>query len=115
MQGAVFRGGGDYPGNEFIIGSGRDGLLCRYFSGRRHLDPIDQITLEFAGAYRHYHACLMRTIPVGEARTFRLSGAGAQLSNDGGTISLLDANGLKVDGVAYTKADAARQGAALAF
>ncbi len=69
MQGAVFKGGGDYPGNEFIIGSGRDGLLCRYFSGRRHLDPVDQITLEFAGAYRHYHACLMRTIPVGEVRS----------------------------------------------
>ena len=35
MQGAVFRGGGDYAGNEFIIGSGRDALLCRYKSGRR--------------------------------------------------------------------------------
>ncbi|HEX2888642.1 Xaa-Pro peptidase family protein [Vineibacter terrae] len=68
MQGAVFKGGGDYPGNPFIIGSGRDGLLCRYFSGRRHLDAVDQITLEFAGAYRHYHACLMRTIPVGQVR-----------------------------------------------
>jgi Xaa-Pro dipeptidase len=68
MQGAVFRGGGDYPGNAFIIGSGRDGLLCRYFSGRRHLDAFDQITLEFAGVYRHYHACLMRTIPVGAVR-----------------------------------------------
>lgn len=68
MQGAVFRGGGDYPGNEFIIGSGRDGLLCRYFSGRRHLDAEDQITLEFAGVDRHYHACLMRTVPVGRAR-----------------------------------------------
>ncbi|HJQ56684.1 MAG TPA: Xaa-Pro peptidase family protein [Vineibacter sp.] len=67
MQGAVFRGGGDYPGNPFIIGSGRDGLLCRTFSGRRHLDAVDQITLEFAGVYRHYHACLMRTIPVGGA------------------------------------------------
>jgi Xaa-Pro dipeptidase len=67
MQGAVFRGGGDYPGNEFIIGSGKDALLCRYFSGRRHLDPKDQLTLEFAGVYRHYHAALMRTIPVGEA------------------------------------------------
>jgi uncharacterized protein YukJ len=54
-------------------------------------------------------------LPLGEARTFRLAGTGAQLSNDGGTISLLDAKGLKVDGVAYTKADAARQGAALAF
>lgn len=69
MQGAVFRGGGDYPGNEFIIGSGRDALLCRYFSGRRHLDAKDQLTLEFAGAYRHYHACLMRTLLVGEAST----------------------------------------------
>ena len=65
MQGAVFRGGGDYPGNEFIIGSGPNALLCRYFSGRRVLDAEDQLTLEFAGAYRHYHACLMRTIPVG--------------------------------------------------
>jgi Xaa-Pro dipeptidase len=65
MQGAVFRGGGDDPANEYIIGSGRDALLCRYFSGRRHLDPQDQLTLEFAGAYRHYHACLMRTICIG--------------------------------------------------
>jgi Xaa-Pro dipeptidase len=68
MQGAVFAGGGDYPGNSFIIGSGPDALLCRYFSGRRHLDAEDQITLEFAGVWRHYHACLMRTIPVGRAR-----------------------------------------------
>ncbi|MEQ8817263.1 MAG: Xaa-Pro peptidase family protein [Thalassobaculum sp.] len=65
MQGAVFKGGGDYPGNEFIIGSGPDALLCRYFTGRRKLGSTDQLTLEFAGAYRHYHACLMRTIPVG--------------------------------------------------
>ena len=66
MQGAVFRGGGDYPGNEFIIGSGEDALLCRYFTGRRHLDAQDQLTLEFAGVYRRYHACLMRTFCIGE-------------------------------------------------
>ncbi|MGE4014351.1 MAG: M24 family metallopeptidase, partial [Alphaproteobacteria bacterium] len=65
MHGAIYRGGGDDPANEFIVGSGRDALLCRYFTGRRHLSAQDQITLEFAGAYRHYHACLMRTIPVG--------------------------------------------------
>ncbi|MYG51084.1 MAG: aminopeptidase P family protein [Rhodospirillaceae bacterium] len=65
MQGAVFRGGGDYPGNEFIIGSGPQALLCRYFTGRRHLDAQDQLTLEFAGVYRRYHACLMRTLCVG--------------------------------------------------
>ena len=69
MQGAVFRGGGDYPGNEFIIGSGPNALLCRYFSGRRRLDAEDQLTLEFAGVYRHYHSAMMRTIPVGRALT----------------------------------------------
>ncbi len=65
MQGAIFRGGGDYPGNEFIIGSGPGALLCRYYSGRRHLDTEDQLTLEWAGSYRHYHAAMMRTLRVG--------------------------------------------------
>jgi Xaa-Pro dipeptidase len=67
MQGVIFAGGGDYPGNEFIIGSGEDALLCRYKSGRRKLDDQDQLTLEWAAAYRHYHAAMMRTIPVGRA------------------------------------------------
>lgn len=67
MQGAVFRGGGDYPGNEFIIGSGPEALLCRYFTGRRHLDPEDQLTLEWAGVYRRYHAAMMRTVAIGSA------------------------------------------------
>ena len=67
MQGEIFKGGGDYPGNEFIIGSGEDALLCRYKAGRRKLSDKDQLTLEWAGAYRHYHAALMRTIPIGEA------------------------------------------------
>ncbi|MBC8268372.1 MAG: aminopeptidase P family protein [Rhodospirillaceae bacterium] len=65
MQSAVFRGGGDDPANETIIGSGPDALLCRYFTGRRHLDAADQLTLEWAGVYRHYHACMMRTITIG--------------------------------------------------
>src|SRR5258708_31827392 len=65
MHGAVFRGGGDDPANEYIIGSGKDALLCRSFSGRRHLDPVDQLSLEFPVVYRHYHACLMRTIGIG--------------------------------------------------
>jgi Xaa-Pro dipeptidase len=65
MHGAIFRGGGDDPANEFIIGSGADALLCRYHSGRRHLGRDDQLTLEFAGVYRHYHSCLMRTLGIG--------------------------------------------------
>ena len=67
MQGAVFQGGGDYPGNEYIIGSGPSSLLCRYHSGRRHLDAEDQLTLEWAGVDRHYHAAMMRTLRLGPA------------------------------------------------
>lgn len=70
---AIFAGGGDYPGNEFIIGSGGDALLCRYKSGRRKLDADDQITLEFAGSYRHYHAAIMRTVVVGSPRPLHLT------------------------------------------
>ena len=66
MQGAVFKGGGDYAGNEFILGSGPGALLVRYFSGRRHLDPQDQLTIEWSGAYARYHAAMMRTIIVGQ-------------------------------------------------
>jgi Xaa-Pro dipeptidase len=70
---AIFSGGGDYPGNEFIIGSGPDALLCRYKSGRRKLDAQDQITLEFAGTWRHYHAAIMRTAIVGEPRRLHIA------------------------------------------
>ncbi|TCL08762.1 Xaa-Pro dipeptidase [Shimia isoporae] len=66
MQGAVFEGGGDYAGNEFIIGSGSGALLCRSYSGRRNLDPQDQLTLEWSGTFARYHAAMMRTLVVGE-------------------------------------------------
>ena len=66
MQGAIFEGGGDYPANEFIIGSGPDALLCRYKAGRRKLNKNDQLTLEWAGAFHHYHAAMMRTIVLGK-------------------------------------------------
>jgi len=65
LQGAVFRADGDYSGNEFIIGSGPAAHLGRYIAGRRHLAQQDQLTIEFAGVYRRYHSCLMRTFAVG--------------------------------------------------
>ncbi len=66
MHSAIFEAGGDYPGNEFIIGSGPDALLCRYKAGRRKLDTDDQLTLEWAGVWAHYHAAMMRTIIIGK-------------------------------------------------
>ncbi|MBO6917290.1 MAG: aminopeptidase P family protein [Rhizobiaceae bacterium] len=68
MHNVIFAQGGDYPGNEFIIGSGRDALLCRYKSGRRELSTDDQLTLEWAGSFAHYHAAMMRTIIIGKPR-----------------------------------------------
>jgi Xaa-Pro dipeptidase len=41
-------------------------MMCRYYSGRRRLSANDQLTLEFAGVYRHYHSALMRTIAIGK-------------------------------------------------
>ncbi len=67
MQGAVLGGGGDYAGNEMIVGSGPGALMVRYTSGRRDLDPVDQLTLEWCGVERRYHAAMMRTLLVGEA------------------------------------------------
>jgi Xaa-Pro dipeptidase len=71
LQGAIFEGGGDFPANEVIIGSGPRALLFRYAAGMRRMDPIDQLSLEWAGSYRHYHAAMMRTLCVGEASHYQ--------------------------------------------
>ena len=67
MNKVIFEGGGDYPANEFIIGSGKNALLCRYQAEKRILNNKDQLTIEWAGTYRHYHSAMFRTIPIGKA------------------------------------------------
>ena len=67
MQRIVFEGGGDYPANEYIIGSGHNALLCRYQSEKRSLSTEDQLSIEWAGTYKHYHSAMFRTIPIGKA------------------------------------------------
>jgi len=64
---AILRGGGDMPPSGPVLGSGDRALLVRSATGARRLDTVDQITMEFAGSYRHYCACLMRTAAVGKA------------------------------------------------
>ena len=62
MNKVIFEGGGDYPANEFIIGSGKNALLCRYQSEKQILSSPDQLTIEWAGTYKHYHQkCLNYT------------------------------------------------------
>ena len=67
MQRAVLEGGGDYPANEYIIGSGDNALLCRYQAEKRNLSDTDQLSLEWAGTFKHYHSAMFRTIPIGKA------------------------------------------------
>ena len=66
MQKVIFEGGGDYPANEFIIGSGHNALLCRYQAEKRNLSNTDQLSIEWAGTLKHYHSAMFRTIPIGK-------------------------------------------------
>ncbi len=65
MQKIVLEGGGDYPANEYIIGSGHNALLCRYQAEKRNLSIQDQLSIEWAGTYKHYHSAMFRTILLG--------------------------------------------------
>ena len=66
MQRAVLEDGGDYPANEYIIGSGHNALLCRYQAEKRNLSNNDQLSIEWAGTYKHYHSAMFRTILIGK-------------------------------------------------
>jgi hypothetical protein len=55
------------------------------------------------------------SLKAGSVVTLPLTGANLQLSNDGGIITLLDARGIKVHGVAYIKEQAQKQGWTIVF
>jgi Xaa-Pro dipeptidase len=67
MHATVFRGGGFYPASRWAIGSGKKALLVRTTCDTGVIGDNDQVQLEFAAAFRHYHAGLMRTILTGRA------------------------------------------------
>jgi len=66
MYASIARAGGDPAAGRFVCGASQNALLCRYFTGKGTIAPTDQVTIEFAGAFRHYHAALMRTVVVGK-------------------------------------------------
>ena len=45
----------------------KNALLCRYQAEKQILNNQDQLTVEWAGTYRHYHSAMFRTIPIGKA------------------------------------------------
>jgi uncharacterized protein YukJ len=62
------------------------------------------------------HTCAVPAGPLAAGATVEVPVAeGVQLGNRGGTITLLDANGLKVSGVSYSAEQAKREGWTIAF
>jgi Xaa-Pro dipeptidase len=65
MLGAVLQGDGDPSASRWPMGAGREALLVRYHTGHGRVARRDQVTFEFAAAYRHYHAALMHVVVTG--------------------------------------------------
>jgi Xaa-Pro dipeptidase len=95
----ILEGGGDPPPSGPVLGSGDRALLVRSATGFRHLDAVDQLTIEHAGSYRHYCACLMRTISIGRANddqrrmfdaTREAIAAMTEAAHPGNTIGAID-------------------------
>ena len=114
MQRVVLEGGGDYPANEYIIGSGNNALLCRYQSEKRNLSNTDQLSLEWAGTFKHYHSAMFRTIPIGKAdsKHFKMHEACVEaLTNCANTLvpgktagEVFDAHAKTFDDLGFSKA-----------
>ena len=47
--------------------SSTNALLCRYQAEKRNLSDTDQLSLEWAGTFKHYHSAMFRTIAIGKA------------------------------------------------
>ncbi len=95
----ILEGGGDPPPSGPVLGSGDRALLVRSATGYRTIDPVDQLTIEHAASYRHYCACLMRTIAIGSSvpvqeRMFEVTHeaitAMTAAARSGGTIGAID-------------------------
>lgn len=75
---------------------------------------VDLTGWALADRLKHKHI-LTGTIEPGACMRVPLSGADVQLANDGGIITLLDGQGIKIDGVSYTKEEAKKQGWTIVF
>jgi len=65
MLAEILAGDGDPSASRWPMGSGEEALLVRYHTGHGRVASRDQVTFEFAAAYRHYHAALMHVVVTG--------------------------------------------------
>jgi uncharacterized protein YukJ len=76
--------------------------------------PVDVTGWHIADRLKNKCGLSPEQLAPGATREVTLSG-GVQLGNNGGSITLLDASGLKVDGVSYTAGQAKREGWTVVF
>ena len=94
---------------------GRDGGREYVLLLNTGADPVDLSGWAIADSRKNRDKIGKHTLQPGDTFRVNLDGHGAQLSNKGGIITLLNAQGLKIDGVTYTKQDAAKKGALVDF
>jgi uncharacterized protein YukJ len=85
---------GDDPGREIVV------------IGNTTVDAVDLTGWRIVDKNNAAERLSGMTLPAGGSLTVTLSGTGAQLSNNGGTIRLLNADGVLVHAVSYSRADA---------
>jgi hypothetical protein len=78
-------------------------------------EKLDLSGWALADSLKRKHPLNGITLAPGAVVTVPLSGKDIQLGNNGGIITLLDKEGLKIDGVSYTKDDAKKQGWTIVF
>ena len=67
MLHVIMSGDGDPSASRWPMGAGNDALMVRYHTGKETVADQDQVTHEFASAYRHYHAAAMSVVVTGSA------------------------------------------------
>ncbi|HEY4111131.1 DUF2278 family protein [Puia sp.] len=78
-------------------------------------DAVDLDGWAIADTHKRRDTLGKHTLQPGDTFRVNLSGKGAQLSNKGGIITLLNAQGLKVDGASYTQQQASKEGVLVDF
>ena len=93
----------DDPGKEYV-------LLLNISD-----QPIDVTGWKILDRNKKSDPVPAKVLASGDTLRVNLTGQGAQLSNNGGIITLLNQQGLKIHGVSYTNKDADRDGYLVAF
>jgi uncharacterized protein YukJ len=97
IERALINPDGDEPGREVVV------------IGNTTVDSVDLTGWSIVDKNNKADVLRSLVLPAGESRRVVLSGAGAQLGNKGGTITLKNPAGAQVHAVSYSKEDAGQE------